>query len=61
MRPSGRAPQDPVDGTDARGAVFVTEATGDESVSDLPREDVRVVLLVAQYAVHHHRRCHLIT
>ena len=61
LRPSGRSAQDAIDGTDARGAKIITEASRDQPVADFPSEYVRVVLLVAKYTVHHHRGCHLAT
>ena len=55
LRPSDRSAQNAIDGTDARCAELIAEASSDQPVADFPREHARVVLLVAKYTVHHHR------
>ena len=55
----GLVPHDAVDAGDARHAVLVTHALGQQPVPDLPGEHGRVLLLVFTDGVHHGGRGHL--
>lgn len=53
-----RVPCSPVDGRDAGHCVIVTDALGQEPVSDLPGEHSRVLSFVFSNLVHHFGRRH---
>ena len=55
----GPGADDAVDGADGRDVVLVADAVLQETVTYLPREDARVLLLVAFDLAHHLRRGHL--